>query len=141
MEAKIGALEKEITSYKAAKELLVSRMEKLSTDNEGLRRDLETERSSSQALTTQNILLTKWLEDARVAGVSAAKAYQTALAGFGGVTSALPFDASTYGLFAWFKDNFLKLPEFVGGAVDFGALPLRDKFEQDSWEGWLLALH
>ena len=31
-------------------------------------------------------------------------------------------DASAYGIFAWFKENLSKLPEFVGGAMDFGAL-------------------
>lgn len=97
-------------------------MEKLSTENERLCQDIETEKSSGRALIAQNALLTKRLDDARSAGVSTVEAYQNALAGFRGVTSALPYDASAYGLFTWFKENFLKLPEFVGGAVDFGTL-------------------
>ena len=45
-----------------------------------------------------------------------------ALAGFGGATSPLPADAFAYGILAWFKENVVKLPEFVRGAMDFGAL-------------------
>jgi len=62
------------------------------------------------------------LEEARVAGVAAAELYRVALAGFSGATSPLPADASAYGILAWFKENVAKLPEFVGGAMDFGAL-------------------
>ena len=57
-----------------------------------------------------------------VAGVSAAELYRAALASYGGATSPLPADASTYGILARFKENVAKLPEFVGGAMDFGAL-------------------
>lgn len=48
--------------------------------------------------------------------------YQAALAAFGGVTSPLPTDASALHVFTWFKDNIAKLPDFVRGAMDFGAL-------------------
>jgi hypothetical protein len=34
----------------------------------------------------------------------------------------LPSDPSAHGIFSWMKSNFAKLPGFVGGAVDFGAL-------------------
>lgn len=51
-----------------------------------------------------------------------AELYQSALAGFGGATSSLPADASALGVFARFKENIAKLPDFVGGAMDFGAL-------------------
>ena len=57
-----------------------------------------------------------------VAGVAAAELYRTTLAGFGGATSPLPADASAYGILAWFKENVAKMPKFVGGAMDFGAL-------------------
>ena len=67
-------------------------------------------------------LLQKRLEEAWVAGVSVAELYRAALAGFGGATSPLPADASAYGILAWFKENVAKLPDFVGGAMDFGAL-------------------
>ena len=67
-------------------------------------------------------LLQKHLEEACVVGVSAAELYRVALAGYGSATSPLPVDASAYGILARFKENFAKLPEFVRGAMDFGAL-------------------
>ena len=62
------------------------------------------------------------LEEACVAGVTTAELYQAALGGFGGATSQLPSDASALGIFAWFKENITRLPDFVGGAMDFGVL-------------------
>ena len=67
-------------------------------------------------------LLQKRLEEAWAAGVATTELYQAALAGFRSTTSSLPTDASALGIFAWFKENVAKLPDFVGGAMDFGAL-------------------
>jgi hypothetical protein len=36
--------------------------------------------------------------------------------------SSLPSDPSAFNILSWMKANFEKLPDFVGGAVDFGAL-------------------
>ena len=38
------------------------------------------------------------------------------------VPSPLPAHAFAYGIHSWFKENVAKLLEFVGGAMDFGAL-------------------
>ena len=67
-------------------------------------------------------LLTKRLEEANTAGLAIAQMYRVAQASFDGATSSLPTGASTFIIFAWMKSNFAKLPEFIGGAVDFGAL-------------------
>lgn len=67
-------------------------------------------------------LLTKQLEEAKTTGLAAAEMYHAALADFGGVTSSLPADASAFTIFGWTRSNFVKLPEFVGGAMDFAAL-------------------
>lgn len=83
---------------------------------------VEAEKSSSNALATQINLMTRRLEEAKATGLATAGMYQVALNGFGGATSPLPADASTFGVFAWMKSNFAKLPEFIGGAVEFGAL-------------------
>lgn len=115
-------MEKDISGSKAAEELLLGRLEKGNDENERLHKQVEAERSASRALSAQIDLLTKRLKEARNVGTSAAKVYQVALAGFGGATSPLLVDASTYGIFAWLRENFAKLPEFVGGAMDFGAL-------------------
>ena len=36
--------------------------------------------------------------------------------------SLLPTKPSAFSIFSWMKANFEKLPAFVGGAIDFGAL-------------------
>jgi hypothetical protein len=48
--------------------------------------------------------------------------YVGALERFGGSTSSLPSKPLALNIFSWMKANFLKLCDFVGGAVDFGAL-------------------
>ena len=34
----------------------------------------------------------------------------------------LPSKPSAFNIFSWLKANFMKLPDFIGGAVDFGSL-------------------
>ena len=67
-------------------------------------------------------LLMKRLDEAKAVGVSIAEMYTSVLAGFGGVTSSLPADASAFGVFLWMKSNFSKLPDFVAKVGDFAAL-------------------
>jgi hypothetical protein len=67
-------------------------------------------------------MLTKCLEDAKAIGLAAAELYVSAHERFGGSTSSLPSKPSAFNIFSWMKANFLKLPNFVGGVVDFGAL-------------------
>ena len=83
---------------------------------------MDAERESSTALKAQVELLTKRLEDSSVVGVAAAELYVGALEQFGGSTSLLPSEPSVLNLFSWMKANFVKLPDFVGGTMDFGAL-------------------
>lgn len=118
----VESLEKEVHSLKSMEELTLSWLDKVVASNEVLHKEIEVERSSSQALGAQVELLQKRLEDACAAGVAVAELYQSALAGFGGMTSLLPANASTLGVFGWFKENLAKLPDFVEGAMDFGAL-------------------
>jgi hypothetical protein len=77
------------------------------------------------------------LEEARVARITTAELYQAVLGGFGGATSPLPSDASALCIFSWFKGNIARLPEFVKGAMDFGALSCA-KSIQDAREVGLL---
>ena len=85
----MGTLEKDVAGSKAAEELALARLQKVIDANEGLRKEIDAKKSSSQALSAQVDLLQKHLEEARVAGVSATELYQAALAGFGGATSPL----------------------------------------------------
>ena len=67
-------------------------------------------------------MLTKHLEDTKAVGLAATELYVGALEQFGGSTSSLPSEPSVFNIFFWMKANFLKLPDFVGGVVDFGDL-------------------
>jgi hypothetical protein len=67
-------------------------------------------------------MLTKRLEDAKAIGLVAVELYVGALEQFGGSTSSLPSKPLALNIISWMKANFLKLRDFVGGAVDFGAL-------------------
>lgn len=57
LKAQVESLEKEVHSSKAAEELALSRLEKAVASNESLRKEIEVERSSSQALGAQVELL------------------------------------------------------------------------------------
>jgi hypothetical protein len=46
----VVSLEKDATSLKAAEEIALAQLEKVVASNEGLRKEIDAERSSSQAL-------------------------------------------------------------------------------------------
>jgi hypothetical protein len=119
---KMESLSKDLEGAKAVEQLALERARKAIDTAEGLRKEADAERQSSRALGTQVDLLTKRLEEAKAVGLSVAKLFIGVLGEFGGVTSPLLFEPSAYDIFAWMKSNFTKLPGFVGGAVDFGAL-------------------
>ena len=53
-----------------------------------------------------------------------------ALEQFGGSTLLLPSEPSVFNIFSWMKANFMKLPDFIGGAIDFGALASATNFSK-----------
>lgn len=55
-------------------------------------------------------------------GAEAARLYREALEGFGGTTSELLEDKSAPALMECLRSHIQKLPNFMGGAIDFGAL-------------------
>jgi hypothetical protein len=57
-----------------------------------------------------------------------AETYKAAVEKFGGQTSALPEEASTFNLLTWLKSHVEKMPSFVGGVVDFAALASATNF-------------
>ena len=84
LKIQVGPLEKDVAGLKAAEEMALARLQKAIDVNDGLRKEVDAEKSSSQALSAQIELLNKQLEEARVAGVLTAKLYRMTLAGFGG---------------------------------------------------------
>ena len=71
----MGALEKDIASSKAIEELVLAQLQKVVDANEGLWKEIDAEKSSSQALSAQVDLLQKRLEEVWVTGVSATELY------------------------------------------------------------------
>jgi hypothetical protein len=68
------------------------------------------------------------VHEAKAVGLAAAKLYVDALEQFGGSTSSLPEELSAFNIFSSLKAHFEKLPSFVEGAVDFGALASATNF-------------
>ena len=95
-----------------------------------LHKEVEAERQSNATLGAQVNLLTKRLEDASAIGLAVAELYIKSLGQFGGVTSPLPSEPSAYNILSLLKSNFVKLPDFVGGAIDFGALSAATNFSK-----------
>jgi hypothetical protein len=72
----------------------------------------------------------KRLEDASAVGLAAAELYTKVLGQFGGITSPLPLEPSAHSILSWLKLNSAKLPNLVGGEVDFGALSAPSNFSK-----------
>ena len=109
-------LSKEVEGAKAAERLAAERALKAIEAGDNLRRE------SGVALKAQVDVLSKRLEDVKSIGLAVAELYVGALEKFGGSTPPLPSEPSAFSIFSWLKANFMKLPNFVGGAVDFEAL-------------------
>ena len=115
---------------KAAEKLATDRTLKAIETADNLRKAVDVEREYGVALKAQVDVLTKRLEDAKAIGLAATELYVGALEQFGGSTSSLPSDPSTFNIFSSMKANFLKLPDFVGRAIDFGALTSATNFSK-----------
>ena len=121
-------LNKEVDGAKVVEQLAAERALKVIETADNLCKEVDAERESGAALKAQVDMLSKRLEDAKSIGLATAELYVGALDQFGGSTSPLPSDPSAFNIFSWMKANFLKLPDFVGGAIDFGALASATKF-------------
>jgi uncharacterized protein YlxW (UPF0749 family) len=130
LQGKVESLGKDLEGAMAAKQLTAERALEALETAENLRKEVNAERESSATLKAQVDMLTKRLEDAKAVGLVAADLNIGALGQFGGVASSLPSEPSAYNIFSWMKSNFAKLPDFIGGAIDFGALSATTNFSQ-----------
>jgi hypothetical protein len=101
--------------------LAVERAEKAEGIAGRLREELDAERTSAAALQTRMRKAEE--EAAAVVGL-----YSSSLAQFGGSTSAPPPGGDIGASLAWLKSHIGMLSDFVGGAVDFGALAAVSSF-------------
>jgi len=119
---KVDLLNKEVDGAKAAEQLAAEFALKAFELADSLRKEVDVERESGATLKVQVDMLSKRLEDAKSIGLVAAELYVGALEQFGGSTPSLPSEPLAFNIFSWLKANFMKLPDFVGDAMDFGAL-------------------
>ena len=120
-EASSAALCEGASQLDRAKDLAVQRAEKAEGIADRLRKELDAERTSAAVLQTRMQKAEE--EDAAVIGL-----YSSSLVQFGGSTSAPPTGSDVGASLAWLKSHISMLPDFVGGAVDFGALAAVSSF-------------
>jgi hypothetical protein len=126
----VESLNKQVEDTKTAEQLASERSLKVVETADNLRKEVDAERESSMALKAQVNLLTQRLEDTKELGVAATELYAGTLEQFGGSTSVLPSEPSAFDIFSWMKATFVKLPDFIGSTVDFGALASAPNFSK-----------
>jgi len=89
---------------------------------EGLRRELASERESAAAVGEQLTLTMRRLDSVKGVLAATVSHYRTAVAEFGGETSAPPEGDNVYALASWLKRHLAKLPDLMNGCTDYGAL-------------------
>jgi len=89
---------------------------------EGLRRELASERESAAAVGEQLTLTMRRLDSVKGVLAATVSQYRTAVAEFGGETSAPPEGDNVYALASWLKRHLAKLPDLMNGCMDYGAL-------------------
>jgi hypothetical protein len=121
-------LKKQANSSKGAEALTVEHALKVNKTSKNLRRELDAEKQSSLALQQQVNMLSARLKAAEELALATARAYSAILGEFGDNTYALSEEPSAFNLLSWLKAHVEKLPSFVGGAVDCGALARATNF-------------
>ena len=124
-EASAAILRESIFEVERARDSAVERAEKADDIADRLRAELEAEHVSAAAMQTR-------LQRAEAEAAAVIGLYSGSLAQFGGNTSTPPASSDVRVSLAWLKSHISMLPEFVGGAIDFGALAAVNSF------AWLL---
>jgi hypothetical protein len=124
-EGEVARLKRQVEEDQTSEVLAVEHASKVNETCDNLWSALDKERQSSAALQEQVSLLRKWMEALEGLALITTKTYKAAVEKFGGQTSALPEEASTFNLLTWLKSHVEKLPSFVG---DFAALASATNF-------------
>ena len=120
-EASVVVLRASATEAEKAKDLAVQRAKKAKDIADRLRKELDAERTSAAAVQTR-------MQKAEAEAAAVIGLYSGSLAQFGGSTSAPPPNGDVGASLAWLKSHISMLSDFVGGAVDFGALAAVSSF-------------
>ena len=120
-EASVAVLRTSVAEAGRVRDVALQRAEKAEDIAERLRKELDAERTSAAELQTR-------IQKAEAEAAAIVGLYADSLAKFGGSTSAPPPDGDVGAALAWLKSHIRMLPDFVGGAVDFGALAAVSSF-------------
>jgi len=120
-EASAATLRESVSQLDKAKDLAVQRAEKAEGIADRLRKELDAERTCAAMVQTR-------MQKAEEEAAAVIGLYSGSLAQFGGSTSAPPTSSDVGASLAWLKSHISMLPDFVDGAVDFGALAAVSSF-------------
>ena len=120
-EASVAVLRTSVAEAGRVRDVALQRAEKAEDIAERLRKELDAERTSAAELQTR-------IQKAEAEAAAIVGLYADSLAKFGGSTSAPPPGGDVGAALAWLKSHIRMLPDFVGGAVDFGALAAVSSF-------------
>ena len=121
LEVEVVSLQRSASKAWTARYLAVQWAEKADGIAARLQEELEAECTSIAAMQTR-------IKEAEVEATSVIGLYSNALAQFGSSTSA-PLGCGDVGVcLAWVRSHVSKLPDFVGGAVDFGTVAADSTF-------------
>ena len=120
-EASVAVLRTSVAEAGRVRDVALQRAEKAEDIAERLRKELDAERTSAAELQTR-------IQKAEAEAAAIVGLYADSLAKFGGSTSAPPPGGDVGAALAWLKSHIRMLPDFVGGAVNFGALAAVSSF-------------
>jgi len=121
VEASAAVLRTSATKAGRARDLALQRAEKVEDIADRLCKELDAERASAAVMET-------CMQKAEAEAAAVVGLYTDSLAQFGGSTSAPPPSSDVGASLAWLKSHIRMLPDFVGGAVGFGALAAVSSF-------------
>jgi hypothetical protein len=123
LELEATNLQKNVSKAETTRDTAVQRAEKADEISRCLCEELEAEWRSTSVMQS-------WLKDAHEQTTAVVGLYSNALSQFGGSTSAPPRCGDVGVSLAWLRSHVSKLPDFVGGAVDVGALVAVSSFDR-----------
>jgi hypothetical protein len=134
----VESLRKEVEDARGVKAVSAERASKAARTAESLRKAIDAEKELGLMLQQQVGLLTRCLEATKELGLTMVKMYVDTLGQFGSSTFDLPEEPTAFSLFTWRKAHLEKLPTFIGGAADFGALAGTTNFAKMVHRGGVL---
>jgi hypothetical protein len=131
----LAHLRRQVEDAQTSEMLAVERASKTNETCNNLHIALDAEKQSSTTLREQVSLVNKRMVALEGLALVMAQTYKAVVEKFGGNTSDLPEETSTYNVLAWLKSHVEKVPSVVGGVVDLVALASATLFAKEITRG------